>query len=405
MILMNKKGFVTVFVCIFFTSLIILLNAFITASKQKAVDSSVNSLQSLWIQSILAEYDLNVYNRYGLFGFYGYPEDIEEKMMFYVNDSFNEKKYIDVNKCVCRLYEYSLMNTRISKDQITAAGKNLTVQSVISDEQHPAGEIIRVENGNVMDAAADNVFDELPSEGNSAALSVDTIKNMVKNIKSLQSIIKTQTDRYYINKYIDFYFKNAVSDKHLGTTYFDNEIEYLIAGKHSDYNNKKYVRNTIIAIREVSNLRFLNTDMQRRNAMMSVAEVLTPEAPLVTFEALAASWAFAESINDYNLLMQGHKVAFNKTGQTWATDLDQVLKNIKNPCIYTGTDTGQDYSDYLSFLTYSMDENVLILRILDLIQINMRANYFDSFRIKHVNGGVSVLLEINGKKYEKYRKY
>lgn len=403
--MMNKKGFVTVFICVFFTSLMILITAFISAGKQKAIDSSVTSLESLWIQSILAEYDLNMYNRYGLFGFYGYPEDIESKMLFYVNESFNEKKYISVDKCVCRLYEYSFKNTEISRKQIIKTGRKLTAESVITDNQKIPASIIRVEHGEVMADDARDVFDELPSEGCSKSLTIDTVKTIADNFSSFNNLINSQTDKYFVNRYADYYFKTAQSDKGLGNTYFSNEIEYLIAGKHSDDANKKTVRNLIIAMREASNMEFINTDSKRRTALLGVAEVVTPEAPMVTFEVLAAAWAFAESVNDYNLLMEGYKVPIKKTDSTWATNLDQVLENIDNPCIYSGTDIGETYSDYLSFLTYSMDENVLILRMLDLIQLNMRENYFDSFRIENVNGGLSVQLDINGKSYEGHKVY
>ena len=102
MIFRNKKGSVTVFICVFFVSLVWLILIFAGVSKEKAVAGSTRALCSLWADSVLAEYDLNLQGRYQLFGFYGYPAEVKEKLAFYAKDSFDRKKYIDyqVKSCI-----------------------------------------------------------------------------------------------------------------------------------------------------------------------------------------------------------------------------------------------------------------------------------------------------------------
>ena len=79
----SKKGTATVLICLFFVTLMSLISAYIGAAKATALSSAVKSLGSLWGESVMAEYDLNLYNRYGLFGFYGQPVDVTDRLDFY----------------------------------------------------------------------------------------------------------------------------------------------------------------------------------------------------------------------------------------------------------------------------------------------------------------------------------
>lgn len=81
----------------------------------------------------------------------------------------------------------------------------------------------------------------------------------------------------------------------------------------------------------------------------------------------------------------------NKTEATWAVDLESVINNREEGCIYTGVDVGETYQDYLSLLACTMDGRLRILRILDLIQINMRRYYYEDFLLREYNGGVRIL--------------
>ena len=74
----NKKGFVSVYICLFFAALVSILLLCIGGAKQNVLENSAATLSRLWGQSILAEYDLNLQGRYHIFGFYGSPPDIEK---------------------------------------------------------------------------------------------------------------------------------------------------------------------------------------------------------------------------------------------------------------------------------------------------------------------------------------
>ena len=145
---------------------------------------------------------------------------------------------------------------------------------------------------------------------------------------------------------------------------------------------------------------------------MAVAAVITPgPAAVVTQKALQSAWALAESNNDYKLLMNGKKVPMVKTQHSWAIDLESItggkVKEEENPkfkskvpYVDPGNTAGQEYRDYLELLCYLMDSDVKILRLMDLIQINMRCFYYGDFRLKDYNGGLRCVLRVNDEEQE-----
>lgn len=67
----NKKGLISIFIAMIIVSMVSTILIFVKSSKEKALGTSVLSLQQLWGESILGEYDLNLQEKYGLFGFCG----------------------------------------------------------------------------------------------------------------------------------------------------------------------------------------------------------------------------------------------------------------------------------------------------------------------------------------------
>ena len=161
-----------------------------------------------------------------------------------------------------------------------------------------------------------------------------------------------------------------------------------------------------MALREAMNLAYLLKDPVKSNEALLAAELLTPgPAALVTQKALLSAWALAESYNDYQLLVHGKKVPVMKSEQNWAVDLESVIANQTDGYIDTGADTGETYGDYLRLFTYTMDAQVRLLRMMDLIQINMRRFYYEDFLLREYNGGLAFVMTVNGKDYETERAY
>ena len=398
----KRKGSVTVFVMIFFVTLVSMIFIFIDVSKKIAVNGSTDALASVWGNSILAEYDLNLQKRYNIFGFYGLPSDVNKKLDFYAKESFEEKKYIDYEGVSSSLYEYSLANADVMKKQIIKAGIIAATEKFIkpSKEIESAGEL---EPGTIRNQV---ILSNLPSSGSSKSISVSKITDMLKNADSFADVMKKTGDELFEKQYIFAYFKEQSNSKDLGKTFFQNEIEYIICGKSSDAANARSIRNKIIAVREALNFVYLNKDPKKSAEAMAAAQLLTPgPAAIATQKALLAAWALAESINDYKLLVDLHKVPLMKSEATWAIDLDSVVANTSDKYVYTGVDQGQTYEDFLSLFTYAVDERVRLLRIMDLIQINMKYLYYLTFSLKEYSGGLRFLMKVNGVEHVVVKEY
>ncbi|MFC2662981.1 MAG: hypothetical protein ACFNYI_07555, partial [Eubacterium sp.] len=76
-------------------SLTALLGAFIAVSRNSAAGSAADALGGLWCESVLAEYDLPLQQRYHIFGFYGSCRETPMRLDFYAERDFREKRYID----------------------------------------------------------------------------------------------------------------------------------------------------------------------------------------------------------------------------------------------------------------------------------------------------------------------
>lgn len=399
----NRKGSLIVFFAIFFAALVTGILTFIQVSKQIAINGSVAAIGEVVVQSILAEYDLNLKKKYEIFGFQGFNSDVNRKADFYAKEAFKGKKYIHYEGSKSELAEYSLVNPQIFKKQVLEAGR--IALSGKNKNEEKTGYDLKEKNieGRIRNKG---ITEYLPSNGAKSGLSITSLAKELQETHSLKDLIGTSKNRVYLNQYISTFFKTANTDKNIGNTFFSNETEYLICGNFDDSRNLSGIRKRIIALREILNFAYLKTDSLKCSEALAAAEMITPgPAAAATYQGIIAAWALAESVNDYELLRNRHNVPIWKNEQQWAIDLDSVINNKEKGCVYTGVDTGESYEDYLNLLLYGMDENTILLRMMDIMQINMRYLYYEDFLLKEYNGGVELFLEVNGKNYEVKKEY
>lgn len=87
----NKSGSYVILATIMFSAIMILTTAVLWASGEEAVSSTTDSFGRLWGRSVLAEYDRNLKDRYGLFAFCGDKISVEKKIDYYAKYSFKDK--------------------------------------------------------------------------------------------------------------------------------------------------------------------------------------------------------------------------------------------------------------------------------------------------------------------------
>ena len=412
----NRRGSVTVFVMMFMTSLIMLFSAFINFSKDAAVKGSFGALSTMWCDSVLAEYDLNLQDRYDIFAFYGLQPEINRKLRFYAGESVLDKRYVRMSRLESSLAGYSLIDTENFRDQIVKAAKMRIAGDLIGKpeeyESHGPAQPRTDDAGSLMR--------DLPSRGAGGSVSASAIRHAVESAGSLKGIIQESGNRYLENRYAFLYFKDRSDDRGIGKTFLNNEIEYLICGEKSDKANEDAMKLRITAIRLIFNTIYAFEDPEINAEALAAAEIITPgPAAYATQKILQAGWAACESVNDYNLLINGKKVPLYKDRGSWALSLESVIKggikeheegegvDVKEevPCVDPGSEHGNTYEEYLSTMLFLMDEDVKLLRMMDLVQINMRYCHYADFRIREYSTGLKALFEVNGSEYELDRMY
>lgn len=175
----------------------------------------------------------------------------------------------------------------------------------------------------------------------------------------------------YVFEKFTHYFKEKTDNP------LDYEIEYLIGGTGSDYENLSTVAKQILLLRESINLTYLLTDSQKMSLIKEIsaalaAIVVCPEIEPVLIVLFVGLWSYAESVTDVKSLFNGGKVPLIKSKNNWNTDLDSGF----GLNISTGNDTnnqeGMDYKQYLELLLLFASNEKITYRSMDLIEMHIR---------------------------------
>ena len=388
----NKRGMVSVFVMIFSVSIISLAMLFIGGTRAKAISSSVESLGHLWAKSILGEYTDKLYERYGIFAYKAKsPAEVDDKLNQLSEITFKGKRYIDCEGCNSSLYKYSLAeldNFQKQVNKAAVADKQKNFKDIELDVYTPSDR--RISN--------DAILAGLPSKGRLSSFSLSNFINKIKEIDDIKDVLKGGKDEILQMKYMKNHFQSAVSQSEDDDSFFKYELEYILAGKASDEGNLKSTRNRIIAIREAMNIAYINQNPQMRNLALTIAELISsPAAAPATQQALIAAWAYAESVNDYRLLVHSKKVPLMKDDDSWAVNLKSIITNPNPEYIDKNNEKGNTYNEYLQAMIFLTNKDNRLLRMMDLIEINMKYCYYGNFSISSHYTGIDYSMDVNGR--------
>lgn len=400
----SKKGSFTVFAIMLFVALIAGIFVIINAAGSLAVSSSVNSFGILWGKSILSEYDLKLMDKYGLMAFYADQYSVEEKLLKYMEYSFDEKEYISYERPVCQLDKSSLADTENLLKQI----KIISLESVIPKVDRQENTLSDGRDVSLRTISNPWIIKNLPSYEKTEKFYVAGLVEKIKSGIDLKKIAETGA----IDRYIFTFFKDYMEERDLGETYFNYEVEYIISGDLSDSELIKGTENKLVLIRNMLNLFYLYSSDEKRESALALANAITPGAmAFITQGVLLEGWAYAEAVNDLKIIKDNKAVPLLKKDCNWALTIENVFDSKGNQLEQNekGSDKnyvspqkveGSVYSDYLKILLQGVPDNTKLLRILDLIQINMKYIYCDYFLVKDYYCGLSYTLKVNGNEYE-----
>lgn len=410
--LVNKKGSSCVFLCMILICMITTTFVFINAASKTARVSRQDGIIRLGCNSIMAEFFIPLYQEYGVLAFKGNAEDICKKAQYYLNYNIKPSPpliSIDNKK-------YMLIDTSAFGEQINNAAK-YELLSEIQDIHSKNG----LESEDTPDFPKDvksegapdfksqirneSVINGLPSIGYKQGSIISKIKAISES--SLEEIVRMQGEKFLIDKYIFNNFNYKTSELIKKDTFFENEIEYILYGKLKDEQNIIEFKEDFLKLRTALNLAHIYMDASKRNEIIVMAEIMTPgPEALITQGIIASAWALLEAQNDVSLIDAGKNVRYIKTPNEWATSLQVAVNGVNNQgYIEPISKIGSNYDEYLRMFLHCQDRELKLLRIMDLIQINIKIKYDEGFLIKDYNTGLILKTVVEGKPYVLEKKY
>ncbi len=411
----NKRGSSLILLSMVFVTISSSIAASIEITRAMVVKSECEVFGEVWSKAILSEYDRHLFEDYGIQAFYGSEKDVQKRLDAYILYSCSGKLDSRIGKSEAFLTGYELSDPENFRKQL-----KLSIPKSRTNRENPLDNIGKRRIANEL------VINTLPSRGTSEAIDIETITEKLKSIESADDLLSNAKGDIKEWEFISNNLSNCLSYVGNNDSYFQNEWEYLVAGKLDDEANYKACRRRIYLIRNALNLVALYKDTAKVEAITAIAELITPGAGSLTQVIIAEAWAAIETEEDLKALYSGERVPLIKTNGEWKTDLDSVLdssdfaeqigeearENLetnkeeiseKISGIGTGSTAegrGASYEDYLQILLFTMNGNIRTLRIMDIIQINMKFKYYDDFNMEEYYIGVNFNIHANGKDYE-----
>ena len=423
-ILAGRNGSSIVMLAIIFVGFALCLAGAVGISRRLVVSSACDSYGSMWTKAILSEYDIHLLEDYELMAFFGNDDEITDKLNSYLMYSAHGRMEADIKGANADLTGYELGDPENFKNAMKLAFMSSAASELINgqgrtfrnldegDEDEGTGRVI---NSRV-------VLDTLPSNGTGGSISAETLTEKARSVADEEGLkdllVNRSTEVLMLTKHFNSHVTASDDDEH----FFINEWEYVIKGSNDDEVNYRACRRRLFAARNALNLVSLYKDPDKVEAIVTVAETITPGPLGMTTQLLIAeAWAALETEEDLETLYTDGRVPVIKTADQWKTDLRSVLKSSKvekeldeeskelltensNKIsnLSDGIKTvkqfrdGLSYDEYLMIMVLAMNENVRLLRIMDLVQINMKYRYYRDFNLMEYYIGTRFTIEVNG---------
>lgn len=386
----DKKGITTVFVLIILASMVALVFAFIHGASLMAEKSMARGIIHLSSRSVLSEYNKILKDRYNIFATNLDYREMEARLGFYLESNLpsNGLVSMEAESIKVNLSQYTLASVDQLEKQI--------IEAAIFP---PVFQNYNWENSYNREWGQKAINQYLPSkDSRNYRFNIDLLKKISQDFNYL---LNRAGSKALVNEYVIKYFNYENRKNWLATGYFNNEIEYILYGKKTDKANLNSYKIDFIAIRTLLNLAHIKADPQKMEILLLAASALTPgPEAAITQLVLASAWSVAEAYNDWKLIINDYGVPIIKKGDNWALSFKQIDKiGAFNGYIKPCGDSEFMYEDYLKLFLLVQRREIQLLRIMDIMQINMAGLQSPCFLIKEHYVGFDLSTTINGKTY------
>lgn len=233
---------------------------------------------------------------------------------------------------------------------------------------------------------------------------LEKVSERSKNKGKMEISDRKNKGKEIFKNYLFLTFGNALDQKERkGLLY---EIEYILGGYKSDRQNLKSVCGELLNIRWADNFSWIIQDQGKRKEAEKIIrdrrkksetekkkeekkeekaeiekeiqkddagkEKKLEKVDEITTEMILLLWAYQESLNDVKKLLSGGSVPFQKRSQDWEVQSIELWKP-DNSIKTQKTEEGWDYEDYLWLLLEMKQILNLPMKVLDLIEWEMKS--------------------------------
>jgi len=160
--------------------------------------------------------------------------------------------------------------------------------------------------------------------------------------------------------------------------FLNYEVEYVICGKSTDWENLDGALNRILAIREAANVAYLLQDKEK----MALAEGLAGLVGLMAGEnpgvvkviqaGIIGAWAYMESVLDVRELVAGGCIPLIKQEEEWTTEITNLFVVFNKDARAKACAYGLSYEEYLKQILFVQANSRLAYRMMEVMEIGMR---------------------------------
>ena len=424
----NKRGSSLVMLAIIFTGFAICIAGAIGVSRRLVVSSECDMFGRLWTKAILSEYDIHLLDDYSVMAFFGNDDEVTDKLDAYLKYSAQGKLGAHIKGANADLTGNELGDPANFRKALRLGFAGNAASEIINGRGRTYRDLDTGEGFDEEGRVICNpvVIDTLPSHGTGGSVSGEELTEKAKSAgdeSGLRGMLsRAGAEVILLQKCFDNHVTKSDDKNHL----LVNEWEYVIRGSMDDEENYRAVRKRLFFARNTLNLAAIYKDPAKLELIVSAAETISPgPLGLVTQALIAEAWAALETEEDLEDLYHDRRVPILKTPEQWKTDIGAVLGSDKvkdklddesrkmlderqeeitglsgKISSVTQFKNGLNYDEYLMIMICALNDNVRLLRIMDLIQINMKYRYYADFNMMEYYTGVRFTIEANGKSHE-----
>lgn len=432
----QAEASISIYLALIFTIILSFILLIIEGARENAIRMKAECAMDLSMSSVFAEYNRQLLEQYDLFFIdtsYGQPgaspERIGEHLKAYLEDNFQTGEEMGIIKDLLSLQaeEVNIMDYSLASDQggvlikrqavsymkdlygITyleelqrqlntiesdslftrdITGERLANQSAIDNFEIPPRQVGKDQWEEV---ELNNPADGVNAARGVLALVIDGESQLSTSGVNLSNYISARTcnqgnglagrdklgvaDELIFNEYLIHKCGSYTNPKETGALQY--QLEYILIGGDKDVENLKAVVNRLLLLRETANVVYLFSDSAKVAEAEALALAVTsaialPELAELVKISLIFAWAYAESVYDVRMLLQGGKIPLMKNNETWHYSISGMLDFASDTSVDTENSTGISYEEYLRvFLAIENVENKTN-RAMDIMEMDVR---------------------------------